>query len=265
MFALALLLLSPAPNAQSDLVWGWEAHKMVCVIAWWEMEDDSRSEISDMLEGDDGYSRFVESCLWADDVRGRDERYDSWRTAHYVNLPRGVMSFDLERDCGETFCVVEGIIESRRVLADRTQSPSSRLDALKFLSHFIGDIHQPLHAGYADDRGGNDTRLVLFGQNTNLHAIWDYGLLSHTNREWMDYASLLYFQITDEDRRAWATEEPARWTEESFSIVVSSAYNVGDGQIGQQYYDRHIRTIERRIKQAGVRLADQLDSLLGEG
>jgi len=250
-------------QATVEAIWGWDAHKMVCMIAWWEMEESTRSRIKTMLGDDSEYDRFMESCLWADDVRGRLEQYDRWSTAHYVNLPRDADAFIIERDCADTFCVVEGIIESRDVLSDPDQSDARRLDALKFLSHFIGDIHQPLHAGYADDRGGNDTRVVLFDQETNLHSAWDWGLIAHSGLDWMQYASHLYFEISSRDRSEWASDDPASWSKESYDIVRDSAYDIGDGEIGQEYYDRHISLIELRIKQAGVRLADQLDRILG--
>ena len=252
------------PNASVPVVrWGWDAHKMVCAIAWWDMKETTRQSIRELLAVDGRYDRFMESCLWADEVRGREPQYDRWTTAHYVNLPRGADSFVIERDCADTFCVVEGIQEARATLAASSDINRERLDALRFLSHFVGDIHQPMHAGYADDRGGNDTRVVLFGRNTNLHATWDYGLIEHTGTHWMDLASDLYFDISDADRSDWASTDPGSWSEESFEIVHDGAYDIGDGTLGQAYYDRHIADIERRIQQAGVRLADWLDDILG--
>lgn len=272
---IALLLVLFAPLLSSTVHatesvpettprWGWDAHKMVCAIAWWEMEDSTREAIGELLAVDGRYDRFIESCLWADEVRGREEQYDRWTTAHYVNLPRGATEFDIQRDCANTLCVVEGILESRETLAASNEIDRERLDALRFLSHFIGDIHQPMHAGYADDRGGNDTRISLFDRDTNMHAAWDYGLIEHAGKHWMDFASELYFDISSSDRVEWASEDPGRWSEESFEIVYASAYDIGDGQLGQDYYDRHIELIEERIQQAGVRLADWLDELLGD-
>lgn len=259
-----LLLAAETPDVPDLNRWGWDAHKMVCAIAWWDMEDDTRDEITALLAVDGRYDRFLESCLWADEVRGREAQYDRWTTAHYVNLPRGATEFDIDRDCADTFCVVEGIIESRNILAATDGFTRERLDALRFLSHMIGDIHQPLHAGYADDRGGNDEQVILFGNETNLHSAWDWGLIDHTGRPWLDYASELYFDISNSDRSDWASDDPGSWSEESFEIVYASAYDLGDGAIGQEYYDRHIALIERRIQQAGVRLADWLDELLGD-
>lgn len=252
------------PNASPEYRWGWDGHKMVCSIAWWEMKTETRKAISTFLDADVTYERFMESCLWADDVRGKDPQYDRWSTAHYVNLPRGATAFDLARDCGETFCVVEGIEESLQGLKDTSKSKTERLISLKFLSHFVGDVHQPMHAGYGDDRGGNDTKITLFGKPANMHGMWDYGLLDHTGKPWVDYASVLYFQITDENRRDWVNLNPVTWVEESFAIISLSAYDTAGSEVGQAYYDAHIRTLETRIKQAGVRLAQLLDQVLAE-
>jgi nuclease S1 len=282
LYSIVLLIVAPyldnnrldqpivIPNAVIELQWtgsimgpprwGRDGHKMVCMIAWWEMKSSTQSKISALLGDDESYPRFMESCLWADNVRGRDEKYDRWSTAHYVNLPRGASSFNAERDCGEAFCVVEGIEESLSALRNPNRSKAEHAVDLKFLSHFVGDIHQPLHAGYADDRGGNDTKVTLFGKPSNMHGMWDYGLLEHSGKPWIDYASILYFEISDADRIAWSSTNPAKWTEESFEVVSTSAYNLIDTEIGQAYYDQHIQIIESRIKQAGVRLADLLDA-----
>ena len=247
---------------EASIRWGWDAHKMVCTIAWWEMEKETQDAISSILESDSYYEQFWESCLWADYVRGKEAQYDRWTTAHYVNLPRGADAFSLERDCGQTFCVVEGILESRSTLFSVQSGSSEQLDAMKFLSHFVGDIHQPMHAGYGDDRGGNDMKVSVFGNESNLHAAWDYGLIEHSGMGWLDYASHLYFDISEEDRERWASDDPGLWSEESFAIISKSAYEIENGQLGQAYYDKHIAIIETRIQQAGVRLADMLDSLL---
>jgi hypothetical protein len=264
LLALISLLFLPADFSPTTPRWGWDAHKMVCTIAWWEMGNETKAAVSDLIDTDMGYERFMESCLWADDVRGKIKKYDRWSTAHYVNLPRGAAQFELDRDCGDTFCVVEGIIESRATLSDPKTPSAGRLEALKFLSHFVGDIHQPMHAGYGDDRGGNDTKVDVFGSPSNLHAAWDYGILERTNLTWVDYASRLFFEITDEDRANWDVLDPATWTEESFAIISKTAYNFQDGQIGEAYYTKHIHILETRIKQAGVRLANDLDRIFAE-
>lgn len=258
---------SPEPRpAVSDpaLMWGWDAHKMICQMAYWRLDEPTRAAVDELIDVDPQFDRFAESCLWADQVRGEDERYDRYSTAHYVNLPRGATEFDIERDCAETYCVVEAIRDARGTLSSDEATAAQRLEALKFLAHFVSDIHQPMHAGYGDDRGGNDTSVTLFGEDTNLHAAWDYGLIEHAGREWVPFAAILHFDIRPEDAKAWSEQlDAATWAEESFSVVSGSAYDLpDDGVIGEAYYDRHITILEQRMQQAAVRLAAVLEAAL---
>ncbi|NNF03268.1 MAG: S1/P1 nuclease [Rhodothermales bacterium] len=266
----SLTALSPPdqPADHGPPVWGWDAHKMICQMAYWRLDDDTRVKVDALIDADPEFERFAESCLWADQVRGEDERYDRFTTAHYVNLPRGATSFDVDRDCAETYCVVEAVRDTRGALSDESLSPAERLEALKLLSHFVSDIHQPMHAGYGDDRGGNDTPVLLFGNDTNLHAAWDYGLIEHAGREWVYFATILHFDIRSVDANRWAGQlDPAVWAEESFGVVSESAYDLPEDRvIGQAYYDRHIGILESRMQQAAVRLAAILmQSLSDEG
>ena len=96
---------------------------------------------------------------------------------HYVNLPRdGTCRYEAERDCVSESCVVAAIERQAAVLAS-SASDEARLSALKYVVHFVADVHQPLHAGFADDRGGNTYQLQAFGRGTNLHAVWDTALI----------------------------------------------------------------------------------------
>lgn len=253
--------MDPVPEPEAWERWGADGHHIVCAIAWWELTDEAKDGIRTLLDADPTYDRFMDSCVWADRVRGRDARYDRYTTAHYVNIPRGETSFNLERDCADTFCVVEGIEESRTVLENPTASTAERLDALKFLSHFVGDLHQPMHAGYADDRGGNDTRVVVDGEETNLHRVWDSVLWGRIGRTWLDHASVLWFDISDADRKAWEDQNPIHWAEESFRVVYDSAY---DMPIDDAYVERNTAIIEQRLQMGGVRLGLLLNRLFSD-
>lgn len=268
MLILAVLFLVPLSGSEpvyesANERWGWDGHKIICAIAWWEMNDSTRDEVRGLIARDPEFDRFMESCLWADQVRGRDERYDRFTTAHYVNLPRGASAFDPERDCGMTYCIVEAIGDMRQQLREALSGSDQALQALKFLSHFVGDVHQPLHAGYGDDRGGNSTKVTAWGEEGNLHGLWDYGLVERHGREWLDYASHLYFAIEDEQRTDWRSLDPTVWVEESFEVVVASVYDLPEPAIvDDSYYERHIGIVETRLQQAGVRLARVLEEAL---
>lgn len=263
--ALGALLPRPAHATEDPERWGWDGHKIVCMIAWWEMDDTARDSVRDLLSDDPEFDRLMESCLWADQVRGRDAAYDRFTTAHYVNLPRDATSFVLERDCADNLCVVEAIGEMRGVLERTDATRKERLDALKFIAHFVGDIHQPLHAGYADDRGGNDTQVMAFGEDSNVHRVWDRVLLEQSSKPWIDYASTLWFDITDADRKAWEDQNPTHWAEESYRVVRDSAYEFSNGnEVDRAYYERHIGVIEQRLQMAGIRLGQALNALFAD-
>jgi len=247
-------------------LWGRDGHKAICLMAWWDMKPETRSAVRSLLATNRAFDRFMESCLWADQVRGSDPAYDRYTTAHYVNLPRDATSFNLERDCGNTFCAVEAVTESLAVLENSDSPPKARLNALKFLAHFAGDLHQPMHAGYAFDRGGNDTAVTAFGEPSNLHRVWDSVLIERSWASWVDMASHLYFDITDADREAWDSLNPARWAEESHAILRETAYDFGaHGEVDEDYRAKNITIIETRMQMAAIRLARLLDAALATG
>jgi hypothetical protein len=114
---------------------------------------------------------------WADEPKNRATA--SW---HYVNFPKGTCVYEAERDCPEGQCAVEAIDRQRAVLGSSAPD-EKRLEALKYVVHLVGDLHQPLHAGYAEDKGGNQYQLQAFMQGSNLHALWDSGLIRNLNED----------------------------------------------------------------------------------
>ncbi len=263
---LAILIVGPSnPTPISPPRWGYDGHRIVCQIAWMESSETTRAALTEMLTMDDGYDTFPESCLWADTIR-RDPEYSRFSTAHYVNIAPGAEEVSTVSDCADTYCVIEGIIDMRAILENDGFGDDERLDAMKFLSHFVGDVHQPLHAGYGDDRGGNSARVTVFGKEVNLHATWDYRLIEHTGLDWAAYADTLGKSITQDDREAWSTTNPAVWAWESFQIVEQDVYDYPkNGQIGEAYYRTNIPTVERQLQKAGFRLALVLNTLFANG
>jgi hypothetical protein len=144
------------------------------------------------------------------------------------------------------------------------------LEALKFLSHFVGDLHQPLHAGHADGLGGNSVMvLVPGGVRRNLHSVWDTELIAMARRPWQAYAAELQADITPTDRVQWSALDPFTWASESFALVedrLRDALRVneaGEPVANHEYYLQKGLTLERRLKQAGFRLARVLEQVLG--
>ncbi|HEX9632974.1 MAG TPA: S1/P1 nuclease [Gemmatimonadales bacterium] len=268
MLPLLLALLSaphpahPAARAAAS-PWGYDAHRLICDVAWREMNPVARAAVQRILAGARPHERFSESCIWADEIRN-DPAYARYVTAHYTNIPSGRERVDPAVDCAESYCVIEAIRDLTAEVADRALPAAQRRDALRFLVHFVGDIHQPLHVGRPEDRGGNDVHLRFLDELTNLHTLWDAGLVQRALLDPWD-GRRLYESIAPAERAAWGDLDPVTWANESYRIVEREAYRgVEPGAaLGNVYADRNAAIVERRIVQAGYRLGRLLNQLLG--
>jgi hypothetical protein len=188
--------------------------------------------------------------------------YDRFITAHYVNLPRAADGVDPDEHCVVSLCIIEALDEQRAALADSMRSTRERLEALKWVAHFVGDIHQPMHVGYGDDRGGNRIDVLLEREHSNLHALWDYGLIAQTGLPWQRYAAVLGRDISRVDRHLWSGNNVISWANESYSITEDTVYEFPlMTDVEDEYYYRNIQTVERQLKKAGIRLANLLNGI----
>ncbi len=157
----------------------------------------------------------------------------------------------------------------KRILADPATPREERIKALKFLVHFVQDMHQPVHVGHRDDKGGNDLQVQFFGKGSNLHSVWDSGLLEKDGRAEPEYVKALESRITPELVEAWTKGATRDWADESLQAA-KVAYRVPGAEdeqlkkgakLGQPYQDANIAAAERRVLQAGVRLAAILNEI----
>ena len=161
---------------------------------------------------------LAEVSTWADDIRRQRPSTAPW---HYVDIPvhpqYGPPAYDAARDCPDGNCVVAKIDEFAAVLGDKAAPQRDRLEALKFLIHFVADIHQPFHCADDHDRGGNDTHVSFLGRNTTLHALWDTGLLEAAAiTDERAYALKLAQSIKPADLERWRRGTAADWATESY-------------------------------------------------
>jgi hypothetical protein len=248
---LLLLLLLAAPAA---LPWGPAGHHVVALIAEHHLPPETLDEIARLLEG----QSMADASTWADDVRS----LPNWSHTgpwHYVNIPDGETYRQSKKARGGD--VLHAIERFRKNLARRRNSPVKRADALRFLIHFIADLHQPLHVGRAEDRGGNLIEVFWFGAPSNLHRVWDSGILGRRRRTDAEWVAELD-RAGPEDAARRVASKPLDWARESQAFR-ADVYRIGDGRLGARYYDDNLPIVRERLLQAGLRLAAFLQQALG--
>jgi len=262
--ALSLLCLLLLYSNQS-FGWGFKGHRIVADIAEARLTPAAKAQIKELLDG----QSLADVSGWADEIRRERPETTNW---HFVDIPRdtheGVVRYDAARDCKPSphgDCVVAEIERTEAVLADKTRSKAERAEALKFLVHFVGDIHQPFH-GIATARGGNDIHVVEFGspqcgtRPCNLHGAWDSGLIDHAGLSEKEYVAQLEKLIPDKHIDAYEMS-PEKWADESQMLAMSAMVPEG-GKVDQAYYENFSEMVNIRLAQAGVRLAAALNQAL---
>jgi hypothetical protein len=253
----AAVVVAMAASAMAGPAWGWGrlGHRLAGRIAEDRLTPAARAAVRDLLGPGES---LADVSNWADEYRRDHPETGPW---HYVNVPIAEPRFDA-RFIPKEGCVVTKVDEFRKALADPATPRQDRVKALKFLAHFLQDMHQPVHVGHRDDRGGNSLQVQFFGRGSNLHRVWDSGLLERTGRDEPDYVSLLEKGITPEQARAWSGGQSVDWANESLDLARKAYRNPPDNaeirngdRLGQPYQDANLPLAERRVAQAGVRLA----------
>jgi hypothetical protein len=197
-----------------------------------------------------------------------------------VDIPKDAPGFSQPRDCfrpqdkhkdaqtDHHDCVVDRIEMFEKILADEKASRADRLEALKWVVHFVGDLHQPLHA-IEDARGGNDIKLPAFGSpkcgdyDCNLHWAWDSLLLEHAGLSEQEYVDKLNKLITQDHLVQQTQGTPEAWANESH-LQARTIIEQKPSSIDEQYYLAHIDLVNRKLALAGLRLAAVLNESLGK-
>ncbi|MDZ4660699.1 MAG: S1/P1 nuclease [Pseudomonadota bacterium] len=260
---LVLLLISLMTG--NAFGWGPLGHSVVGQIAESHLSSQARRHIKEIL----GNQSLADAANWADEVRSRKE-YSYTNTWHWATVPNG-QSYESSQK-SKTGDVVQALLKSEKELLVPNNSPQKAV-ALKFLIHFLGDIHQPFHIGREDDRGGNECRVIFMGRETNLHALWDSKMLQQLGNKYYQLA----LQIDNSkgeapsvhsDYIAWASESQEMREEiypDNKGTGPKTSYCVSGGpalSLDGKYYSENIGRLKQRLSQAGLRLAGILNSIL---
>jgi hypothetical protein len=269
---IALLLLATLVPTQLS-AWGPKGHAIVADLAQSRLTPAARANLQ-LLLGNDSLASIA---TWADQVRkDRDESF-GW---HFVDIPKDAAGFSQPRDCfrpqdkhkdaltDHHNCVVDRIEMFQKVLADPAAARETRVEALKWIVHFVGDLHQPLHA-IEEARGGNDIKLPVFGSakcgdyDCNLHWTWDSLLLEHTGLSQEDYVRRLNELIAQKHLEKQAVGTPVEWANESH-LQARHLVDPRPAAVDETYYQANIDLVNEKLALAGLRLAALLNDTLGK-
>jgi len=245
------LCLSLWLGASQVQAWGVQGHHVIANLDWAQLTPQAKTAVSRLLALEPGET-LASISTWAD-----EHRSPSTARWHYVNFPRESCVYQRKRDCPDGQCVVEAIEKQTEVLASKA-SDDKRLLALKYLVHFVGDVHQPLHAGYGEDRGGNTYQIQAFGHGSNLHAFWDSGLIKTLQEDTDTLSQRLLVKTL---KNSTAPLNAAQAAQASCRIVASDDFYPGRF-VGQDYVQAFAPVMENQLVTAGARLAELLNRVL---
>jgi hypothetical protein len=203
MRIVILMLVVAFCPIRSALAWGDTGHRIICEIALQELTDNARQRVKQLMRLDVEFSRLSDVCTGPDHPRQRADE-------HYVNLPRDAAEIDADECPLAGRCVLTAIDLDLVVLSSATASDQDQLHALKFLGHWIGDVHQPLHVSFEDDRGGNVVKVTGGVCGGNLHGVWDNCIIERGLNATV-VANQLRARITDQLRSDWLASSPTDW------------------------------------------------------
>ena len=242
--------------------WGPEGHDLVARLADAHLTAAARARVAEIL-GPGVTLASISS--WADQIRRARSETAPW---HYTDIPIDRPRLDMQRDCPKGDCVIARIESFEKVLADPAVKPEQRREALMFIVHFIGDMHQPLHSSDNKDKGGNNVRTDFFGKPMNLHSVWDGGLLGRMGDEDKLFAEFSH-DLTPKRAKKWGKGTVEQWADEahkaSQKIVYGKLPTVAAGTpepIDDAYERAADPVIRQQIEKAGARLAAVLNATL---
>jgi len=268
----AVALLQPL----SAHAWGNTGHKLVARVAEAYLTPAARAQITSLLSGDPAGKTLPGVAVWADKIKEAPrDGLKNTRQWHFVDIPRKETNYDAARDCkasDEGDCVIQAIDRERTVLADTHASASDRRDALKFIVHLVGDLHQPLHCSNDNDRGGNDEPCSFNGLVTNLHSVWDTDIINAAaladHLTDIAYAKRLVKSLPA-DVSTIQSGSTTDWALEAHRLADTNAYDIPPAtgspklhRLKHAYLTKNRPVVEAQLAKAGARLAGILNAAL---
>ncbi|GMQ33891.1 S1/P1 nuclease [Algoriphagus taiwanensis] len=233
--------------------WGQLGHYLIGLMAEKQMKKSTLKKVEKVL-----YPMSLgRSGTWMDEIRS-DRSYDYATTWHYLTSKNGEYDPEIQEKGGDAF---EAIQRLKEELKKGGLDPKTETEKLKMLIHMVEDIHQPLHVGTGEDRGGNDVKIEFFGQPTNLHSLWDSGMIDRQGMSYSEIGEELYRRLTPEMKAKYRSASMEDWLKEAVSFR-PMVYNLPENKrISYQYMYENYSIAEERLIAASVRLAQILEEI----
>ena len=248
-----LFLITTLSNA-NDEEWSKTGHRTVGEVAQHHLSKKTKKALKKLLDGES----LAYVSTFADDIKA-DRAYKEFSAWHYVNIPTGKDYADIEHN--KQGDLIVGINKCIEIIKDENSKKEDKVFYLKMLVHLIGDLHQPMHVGRYEDKGGNDIQLQWFNEGTNLHRLWDSNMINSYGMSYTELASNLP-QLSKEQVQFIQQGNIYDWVEESQEIADKLYDSV---EAGEKLYYRYSYdwwgTVENQLQKGGLRLAKVLNEL----
>lgn len=236
------------------LAWGPTGHRATGLIAEQYLSKKAKKKLQQLLNG----QSLAMAATWMDEIRS-DSTYDNMVDWHWVTIQDGETYEQSKKNPkGDVIESIERIVAA---LKSKKLSPKEEVEHIKILIHLIGDIHQPLHVGGGNDRGGNDVKIMWFRVDSNLHRVWDSDMIDDSKLSYTELAQSLDKPSTSQ-LQSWQKATVREWAAESVSYR-KEVYDYGQGKLGYTYSYKYFPIVRTRLLQAGVRLAAVLNEIYG--
>lgn len=253
---ITLLLGVFLSSMLSVYAWGPTGHRTTGEIAEQHLTKRAKKKIDALLNGES----LALVSTFADDIKS-DRKYRKYSSWHYVNIPLGKTYEEYPKN--ENGDIVSGIEKAIEVLENPNANQEDKIFYLKMLVHFIGDLHQPLHVGIGEDKGGNDFQVQWFNDGTNLHRVWDSQILNSFRMNYTELAANTK-RLSKAEKKAIQRGNHMDWLYDSRVLMEDIYENTEVGEkLGYEYMYRYMDTVRFQLQKGGLRLAALLNEIFG--
>lgn len=252
---ISTLMFLPTNDLVHNNFWGQNGHRVVGDIAADYLTPKAQKEIDRVL----GHESMAIASTWMDHIKS-DPAYDHTHDWHWVTIPDGITYEETEKNPDGD--LISAIQTFTKELKSGNISAKAEKKKLRMLIHLVGDIHQPMHVGNGDDRGGNDTEVEWFYEDSNLHRVWDSEMIDDRQLSYTEFSAAINHP-NDKQIERWQNTDVLDWAYEAMELREQVYGLPEDREIGYQYQYKNRDLLDQQLLKAGVRLASVLNEIYG--